>query len=130
MSGIEKLFQFAFILALSFGSTIYPADAADFRSLISNGYKIGGLSQSKSGSQGWVLKKGKDTFFCRANVSLVYVGKNGMASFTSSGRMIKLDKETYLNSMNMTHDDTIPRLEDLKAGRPRPEDVGSCTSVR
>lgn len=126
----RNVIGFVFALAVSFAATVEVASAATFQSLVSQGYKSGGLVQNKAGIQGWLLKKGNDSVFCRMNVSLVYVGKNGMASFTTGGRMIKLDKKTYMDYLNITDDPTIPHLEDLKAGRPRPEDVGSCSPVR
>ena len=76
-----------------------------------------------------MLSKGDQQFFCRMRVSQAYVGRNGMVSFTSSGRMIKLDRATFEAAIGGP-DPSIPRLEDLKAGRLRPENVGSCAPVR
>ena len=130
MSLFRKAIGFSLALAAIYAATIDVASAATFQSLVSQGYKSGGLTQNKAGIQGWLLKKGNDSVFCRMNVSLVYVGKNGMASFTAAGRMITIDKKTYMDYLKITNDPTIPHLEDLKAGRPRPEDAGSCSPVR
>lgn len=124
-------FQFIRLTAVLLAMLAVPglSRAESFSRLAGQGYSVGPLAQGRSGGLGWVLSKGDQQFFCRMRVSQAYVGRNGMVSFTSSGRMIKLDRATFEAAIGGP-DPSIPRLEDLKAGRLRPENVGSCAPVR
>lgn len=124
-------FQFIRLAAVLLSMLAVPgvSRAESFSRLAGQGYSVGPLAQGRSGGLGWVLSKGEQQFFCRMRVSQAYVGRNGMVSFTSSGRMIKLDRATFEAAIGGP-DPSIPRLEDLKAGRLRPENVGSCAPVR
>ena len=130
MTMFAKAMLFSLVFGVFSGAMVVSASASSFHSLVAEGYKPGGLTQSKAGNQGWMLKKGKDVFFCQMNVAQAYIGKDGLAVFTSAGHMYKISKKAYFDQLNISSDDSIPRLEDLKAGRPRPEDVGSCSPVR
>jgi hypothetical protein len=118
------------IAAAAFMSLALPtvASAESFPSLAKQGYSVGQLGRGKSGGLGWVVSKGGKQFFCRMRASLAYVGKKDMVSFTTSGRMITLDRAVYEASLGGP-DPTLPQLADLKAGRPRPIDVGTCSAL-
>jgi hypothetical protein len=102
------------------------AQAATYSDLTRQGYRIGPLTQSRGGAPGWILSGGGKRYFCRLGVSMVLSGENGMVSITSSGRRIKADKAAY-EAFRGGPNPNLPRLEDLEAGRPRPQDVGICT---
>ncbi|CUX13578.1 conserved hypothetical protein [Agrobacterium deltaense Zutra 3/1] len=59
--------------------------------------------------------------------TMAYSGKNGMVSFTSAGRMISLDRNTVEKRLGGSLN--LPKYEDLKAGRLRTDDVGSCRKL-
>lgn len=101
--------------------------AASFKELSGQGYKVGALSSNKAGIRGWNLSKGSDRYFCEMRATMAYSGKNGMVSFTSAGRMISLDRNTVEKRLGGSLD--LPKYEDLKAGRLRADDVGSCRKV-
>jgi hypothetical protein len=124
-------FHFLSIAAVLLGAVVLPAAASaeSFSKLAGQGYAVGPLGQGRSGGLGWVLSKGDKKFFCRMRVSAAYRGRDGMVSFTSSGRMIAVDRATFEAAIGGP-DPTIPRLEDLKAGRVKPANVGSCAPVR
>ena len=129
---ISKFFlTVLFTLAIS-SSIVFAtidADAASYKSLTTQGYKIGKLSRNPAGIRGWQLSKGAGRYFCKMRVSAVYVGKSGMVGFTSSGRQIKMSRKAY-ESKTGGHDKRIPQMRDLKAGRLKPNHVGSCRKLR
>lgn len=124
-------FHILSIAAVLLGTLALPAsaNAESFSKLAGQGYSVGPLGQGRSGGLGWVLSKGDKRFFCRMRVSQAYVGRDGMVSFTTSGRMVKLDRAVFEAAIGGP-DPSIPRLEDLKAGRVQPANVGSCAPVR
>lgn len=101
------------------------AHAATYTSLVGDGYETSKMVESPGGSRGWYLAKGDDRYFCKMNVSMVQGGPTGIASFTSSGRMLPLDKAT-VEGMGATLSD-FPRLSDLEAGKPPVDAVGGCS---
>lgn len=103
--------------------------AESYSNLVKQGYKTGKLSQNRAGLQGWVVSKGDKQFFCQLNVGVVYNGKDKMAAFTSAGRIIPIDKRTYERAIGGP-DPSLANLVDLRAGRPRPRDAGSCSPRR
>jgi len=105
------------------------ANAASYPNLLKQGYSVGKLGPGKSGNLGWVLSNGDQKFFCRMNAGVAYAGKKDMVSFTTSGRMIKLDRAVFEASIGGP-DPSIPQLADLKAGRAKPADVGACAALR
>lgn len=105
-----------------------PAAAESLQGLVKKGYKVGKMSQGKSGALGWVLtgKDGKQ--FCKSKVSVAVVDKKTLVSILGSGRMVKLDRATFEASLGGA-DPSLPRLSDLKAGRVAAQHVGSCTPL-
>ena len=122
-------FYLRLVCGLCLAATTVPgvARAASYSDLAAKGYKTSPLTKSRSGAPGWILSGGGKQYFCRLGASVVLSGKNGMVSITSSGRQIRLDKAAYEKSLGGP-DASLPRLENLKAGRPRPQDVRSCTT--
>jgi hypothetical protein len=119
----------ATVLVVAFASSVPGvASAESFAALSKQGYSVGKLGPGKSGAMGWVLSNGGKRFFCKMRASMAYSGKNGMVSFTTSGRMVKLDRGVFEASIGGP-DPTIPQLADLQAGRLRPNDVGSCGAI-
>ena len=119
------------VLSMLAGLLLVPstASAESFTTLSKKGYAVGPLAAGKSGSLGWVVSKDGKAFFCKMKVSTVYIGKDKMASFTSGGRMIPIDKAVFEASIG-GHDSSIPQLSDLKAGKVQPRHVGSCIKNR
>ncbi|OWV77184.1 hypothetical protein ATY76_04360 [Rhizobium sp. R339] len=113
------------------GLAVVPgiAQAESFSKLAGQNYAVGKLTKSKAGAYGWVVSNGSKQFFCRMDASLAYVSKKEMVSFTTSGRMIKVDRATFEARIGGP-DPSIPQWSDLQAGRVKPADVGSCTPVR
>ncbi|MCX2725092.1 hypothetical protein [Roseibium salinum] len=125
----EFLKRFALLslsLAVFTGVSGQTAWAASYKNLASKGYKISKLTRSPSGSMGWYLTGEGKKYFCLLNVGVVYIGETGMGIFTSSGRLIEVDRATYHKHQGVSKTDA-PQMSDLKAGRVRPRDVGVCT---
>jgi hypothetical protein len=106
-----------------------PASAESYQGLLKKGYTVGKMSQSKSGSLGWVLtgKDGKQ--FCESRVGLAVVDKKTLVGFTSSGRMITVNRAVFEASIGGP-DPSLPLLSDIKAGRVGPQHVGFCAPLR
>ncbi|TQN63372.1 hypothetical protein FLX27_01825 [Agrobacterium tumefaciens] len=115
---------FSSLIAVALLGPPVVAQAASFKELSGQGYKVGALSSNKAGIRGWNLSKGSDRYFCEMRATMAYSGKNGMVSFTSAGRMISLDRNTVEKRLGGSLN--LPKYEDLKAGRLRADDVGSC----
>ena len=115
---------FSSLIAVALLGSPVVAQAASFKELSGQGYKVGALSSNKAGIRGWNLSKGSDRYFCEMRATMAYSGKNGMVSFTSAGRMISLDRNTVEKRLGGSLN--LPKYEDLKAGRLRADDVGSC----
>lgn len=125
---MNRSFRCALTGLAFFGLGVTVANAESFTSLGRQGYAVGPMGQGKSGGLGWVVSKGGSKFFCRLKASMAYSGQNGMVSFTTSGRMIKLNRAVFESSIG-GHDATIPQFSDLKSGRVRPGDVGPCSKI-
>ncbi|WP_077961100.1 hypothetical protein [Ensifer adhaerens] len=117
--------------AAAIGLAFVPgiAQAESYSTLTNQGYATGKLSRGKSGAWGWVVGNGEKKFFCRMNVASAYVSKKEMVSFTSSGRMLKIDRATY-DGMLGGPDPDKPYLKDLQAGRVKAAHVGGCSPLR
>ncbi|WP_421402280.1 hypothetical protein [Agrobacterium fabrum] len=124
---IARFSLFSSLIAVALLGLPVVAQAASFKELSGQGYKVGALSSNKAGIRGWNLSKGSDRYFCEMRATMAYSGKNGMVSFTSAGRMISLDRNTVEKRLGGSLD--LPKYEDLKAGRLRADDVGSCRKV-
>ncbi len=118
---------FSPLLAVAFLSIPVVAQAASFKELSGQRYKVGALTNNRAGNQGWNLSKGSDRYFCEMRATMAYSGKKGIVSFTSAGRLIKLDRATVEKRVGGSLD--LPKYEDLKAGRLRADDVGSCRKL-
>ncbi|UXS32202.1 hypothetical protein FY152_08905 [Agrobacterium tumefaciens] len=118
---------FSSLIAVALLGSPVVAQAASFKELSGQGYKAGALSSNKAGIRGWNLSKGSDRYFCEMRATMAYSGKNGMVSFTSAGRMISLDRNTVEKRLGGSLN--LPKYEDLKAGRLRADDVGSCRKL-
>ena len=118
---------FSSLIAVALLGLPVVVQAASFKELSGQGYKVGALSSNKAGIRGWNLSKGSDRYFCEMRATMAYSGKNGMVSFTSAGRMISLDRSTVEKRLGGSLN--LPKYEDLKAGRLRADDVGSCRKL-
>ncbi|MCZ4073878.1 hypothetical protein [Agrobacterium sp. LMR679] len=118
---------FSSLIAVALLGAPVVAQAASFKELSGQGYKVGALSSNKAGIRGWNLSKGSDRYFCEMRATMAYSGKNGIVSFTSAGRMISLDRNTVEKRLGGSLN--LPKYEDLKAGRLRADDVGSCRKL-
>ncbi|WP_323689943.1 hypothetical protein [Rhizobium sp. AN64] len=112
---------FSPLLAVAFLSLPLVAQAASFRELSGQGYKVGALSSNKAGIRGWNLSRGSDRYFCEMRATMAYSGKNGMVSFTSAGRMITLDRATVEKKAGQ-----FPELAEVRGSKSRPPARGRC----
>lgn len=115
------------IVTAGLGVVMLPglAQAETYSNLVKQGYKTGKLTQAKSGNRGWVVSKADKQFFCQMNVSTFYDGKHKMGAFTAAGRIVAIDRKVFEAAIGGP-DPSLPQWSDLQAGRPRPQDVGSC----
>ncbi|KJF73857.1 hypothetical protein [Agrobacterium arsenijevicii] len=126
---MDKRFSvFSSLLALVLFSLPVAAYAASFEELSSQGYKTSKLERNKAGMFGWMLSKENSRYFCTFRLGLAYSGKNEIVSFSTSGRMFTLDRKAF-EKHAAGRGGNFPQYEDLKAGRPRPDDVGSCRKL-
>lgn len=116
---------FAPLIAVALFCLPAGAQAEGFKSLTGQGYAVGPLAKNKAGIWGWTFMKSGTRYFCEMKVGVAYSGKKGMIGFTSSGRTISIDRATYEANIGGP-DASLPQYEDLKAGRLRASDVGSC----
>tara|TARA_R110002020_G_scaffold66877_8_gene175654 strand:- start:9657 stop:10046 length:390 start_codon:yes stop_codon:yes gene_type:complete len=128
---MRKYFQLFTLGFLVVAGSSFPARAESGDSLIKKGYKVSQLTTNKAGKLGWNLNKDGTTFFCgMKNVGMIKNGKNGMVSFTSSGRVVKLDKATVLKSLGWKElPEAMPDYVDLKAGRITGRVVSGCRKI-
>jgi hypothetical protein len=103
--------------------------AESYPSLIKQGYKTGKLSKNAAGALGWTVSNGEKKYFCRMKATMAYAGSNQIVAFTSAGRLVKLDRKTFESHLGSSAGD-LPQLSDLKNGKPRDGDVGSCAAVK
>lgn len=128
----KKLNYFIALLATTtiFLTIPQTSEAASYKKLIKNGYKISTLTRSKGGAAGWNLSNGQKRYFCKARVAVMYVGKTGMAILISTtGRIMKLDRAAFEGKAGGPIKG-IPQLSDIKAGRIKPHHVRRCSPVR
>lgn len=111
---------FSPLLAVAFLSSPFAAQAASFKELSGQGYKVGTLSSNKAGIRGWNLSKGSDRYFCEMRATMAYSGKSGMVSFTSAGRMITLDRATVEKLW------ATPEFAKVRRSQSRPPARGRC----
>ncbi|MBZ9670791.1 hypothetical protein [Mesorhizobium sp. ES1-3] len=107
----------------------FPSNAESYSNLQSKGYKTSKLTRGASGSLGWFVSSGEKKFFCKMHVGMAYVGSTKMIGFTSAGAQVPLNRKVY-ESHAGGHDDAIPQLSDLKAGKPNTRDVGNCAPAK
>jgi hypothetical protein len=103
--------------------------AESYSSLVKQGYKTGKLSKNAASAQGWTVSNGDKKYFCRMKATMAYEGSNQIVSFTSAGRQVKLDRKTFESHLGGSAGD-LPQLSDLKSGKPRSGDVGSCAAAK
>ncbi|UVK51809.1 hypothetical protein DBIPINDM_005122 [Mesorhizobium sp. AR02] len=115
--------------ALFLLTSAFPSNAESYSNLQSKGYKTGKLARGASGNLGWFVSDGQTKFFCKMHVGLAYVGSTKMIGFTSAGAQVSLDRKVY-ESHTGGHDDSIPQLADLKAGKLNARDVGNCAPAK
>ena len=115
-------------VALGLGGLVafsQSAEAASFERLKKQGFKVGTFTRGRSGSRGWYLSKGNEKYFCKFQGTTVYVGKNKMVIYTATGREMSMNRKAYEEKAGGP-DPSIPKMSDLKAGRPEARQVGAC----
>jgi hypothetical protein len=100
--------------------------SASFESLVADGYKVAKMTRNAAGTSGWLVSNGKTKYFCRLDATMALT-KTKVVSMITGGRMIEIDRKAF-EAKSST--DGMPQLADLKAGKPRPEDVGACSAAR
>ncbi|WP_422369728.1 hypothetical protein [Hoeflea sp.] len=107
-----------------------PASAANLDGLVGKGFDVSKLTTNRAGKLGWKLSKGGETYFCRMKNFGVIRNGNGLISFTSGGRTVKIDKQTYLNSLGRKEmPKGTPDYVDLKSGRVDGKVAGRCSKM-
>ena len=73
---------------------IHPVEARaeSFSELTAKGATVGKMTRNPAGLSGWVVTSNGKTYFCKWNVSIAIVDAKTLVAFTSSGRMVKLDR--------------------------------------
>ncbi|PVB61450.1 hypothetical protein DCO57_11405 [Labrenzia sp. 011] len=117
---------FSACVAISIAMFPQASSAASYKKLVSQGYKTSKLTRSRSGSMGWFVSGRDKKYFCKMRGGSVYIGGGKMGIYTSAGRLIPIDRDAYHSKQGVKKTDA-PQLKDLKAGRPRPQDVGACS---
>lgn len=127
VSKVRSSFHVRIVGALCLAAMFVPgaAYAASYSYLVNKGYKTSGLTKSRGGAPGWILSGGGRPYFCRLGVAIVLSGRNGMVLISSSGRQSPMNKAAYEHFRGGPNP-SLPHREDLKAGRPRTQDVGTC----
>lgn len=130
----KKLNYFIALLATTamFLTVPQTSEAASYKKLIKNGYKISTLTRSKGGSAGWFLSNGQKRYFCKIRVATMYVGKTGLISMSpTTGRIMQLDRAVFEKHLGgPVPIKGIPQLRDIKAGRIKPHHVRGYSPVR
>ncbi len=107
--------------------------AASYKNLESKGYSTSRLTKNRAGIRGWHVKKDGNKYFCKWKVSVAYIG-NRIVQFSYSGRQtnIPLDTKTFEKLWKEQGGklSDIPRYSDLKAGRLKSQQVGSCIKIK
>jgi len=101
---------------------------SNYTNLSAQGYQTSAMTTNQAGVRGWYVTGQGERYWCKANISTVYVGQDGMGIFLSSGRFISMDRAAYEEKAG-AGDKGYPQLEDLEAGRPRAEDIHSCRKL-
>lgn len=100
---------------------------ADYESLKSQGYKTSRLTTNRGDAKGWYLTGPGDRYFCRSRVSSVVEyapGKFGV--HVSASRIVDIDIKSYKDHLG-DEDVHIPKLWEIRAGKPKPQDVAGCS---
>jgi hypothetical protein len=126
---VSSFKRFAIIAMIGFAFISSTANAETFTNLVKDGFSVGKITNSKSGQPGWNVSKGDKKYFCKANISSVYIDSEQMYSFTSSGRPI-LGSRKVFDKIIGGSDPNIPYWKDLQAGRVKPSSVGDCLLVQ
>ncbi len=106
-----------------------PSHAASYSQLQAQGYKTSKMARSPGGSWGWTVSNGQKHYFCFSRGGAVQIGKDGLAVFSTAGRLIRSSRKLY-EARTGDSVSSFPRYEDLMAGRPEPRSVGSCQLKR
>jgi hypothetical protein len=112
--------------AAMFSAASMPAKAVDFQSLVEDGYKVSKMTRNAAGMSGWMVAKGDTKYFCKLDATLALT-KKSVISMITGGRTIEMDRKIF-ETRSSTSD--LPQFSDLKAGKPRPQDVGSCAKAK
>lgn len=114
------------VLVVVFGPT--TANAKSFKKLIQDGYSISQMSANAAGKLGWYLTGSDARYFCRiGRVSIVTVGPTGLASLSGNGRLITMDRQTYVSRAGERALRNLPDYNDLKRGSMDARFVGRCS---
>jgi len=124
-------FRGVFLVAAAVGLFALPAvsNAETMENLVRNGFSVSKITNGKSGQLGWNLTKGDQKYFCPAWLASAYIDSKRMYKFTSSGRVIEIDREAF-DSYIGGSDPNIPYWKDVKVGHVKPADVKPCLPTK
>lgn len=127
--GVRFLKALAIVAAL--GVLVAPsvASAESMDNLVRNGFKVGKITNGKSGQLGWNVTKGDKAYFCPTWLASAYIDSKTMYKFTSSGRAIKVDRKDF-DPFIGGPDPNIPYWKDVQVGRVKPADVRPCLPTK
>ncbi len=103
------------------------AFAASFESLVAEGYKASRLTRNSLDVPGWFLSRGDEKYFCRLEATLAIKNKTKLVSILRTGFMSEVSRKAYETGASSK---SLPKLNNLVAGKPRPEDVGACSTAK
>ena len=119
-------------LSLAACQTQANPNIATYSDLKARGLKtsrLGPNKENRSWGVGWYVSGGGERYWCAASSTTVRIGTDGFGVFAiSTGKVYEVDEQRFANSLRRDTSDA-PQLEDLKAGRPRPQDVNGCHKI-
>ncbi|MTH98092.1 hypothetical protein [Roseibium sp. RKSG952] len=114
------------LLALSACQTKLEAPTASYEELKAAGYKTSKLTSRDF--KGWYLTGPNDRYFCVGAFNMVEFAPNKIGVPLQSGKYGEINLEDIKRYRGV--DDLVPpKLWELRAGRPRFQDVGVCQRV-
>ncbi|WP_269583091.1 hypothetical protein [Roseibium sp. Sym1] len=103
-----------------------------YSDLKAKGYKTGKLGASREnprGGVGWYVSGNGERYWCVPSVTTVRIGADRFGVFRlANGQVYEVDEQQFAKSLRRDTSDS-PQLSDIKAGRPRSQDISFCHKV-
>lgn len=116
-------------LLISACQTQSNTEEVTYSDLKAMGYTTGKLGPSREyprGGVGWYVSGKGERYWCVPQVSTVRIGDDRFGVFRlANGQVNEVDEQQFAKSLGRDTSDS-PQLSDIKAGRPRPQDIKFC----